>query len=137
MRMSPFLLGLFLLLATGCGNSGPEVGIVTGTITLDGSPLEGANVEFQPLFSEGSPSYCLDKTDENGYYEMGYTSDRSGVLLGEFQVQISTMDDIKQPDGRNKRLPERVPEAYRGIDSELRFTVAKGENTANFDLTSK
>ena len=47
-----------LFLATaGCGRGGPELGRVTGTVTLDGTPLAGARIEFQPQAQDTSPSY--------------------------------------------------------------------------------
>ena len=35
-------LGMLLVLAAGCGKSGPEVAPVKGRVTLDGRPLEMA-----------------------------------------------------------------------------------------------
>ena len=51
---------------TGCGSDGPERGVVTGKVTLNGDPLPNADVEFQP--EEGSPSYGM--TDEKGRYDL-------------------------------------------------------------------
>src|SRR5437764_1036353 len=49
-RHQRFFAGMFLgvgLLLPGCGGGGPKV-IVTGVVTLDGKPLEGAMVSFVP-----------------------------------------------------------------------------------------
>ena len=121
-------------LTTGCEESGPKLGTVSGTITLNDEPLENAAIEFHPLTS-GKVVY--GKTDANGFYEMQYSTERKGVLLGKHQVQISTQDWEKQPDGSNKVIPERVPKWYFGPDAILEFDVQEGENTANFDLSKK
>ncbi|MFW6172061.1 MAG: carboxypeptidase-like regulatory domain-containing protein, partial [Planctomycetota bacterium] len=80
------LVSLFCL---GCGDSGPERGYVEGTVTMDGEPLPDAVVTFQPE-DTGRPSY--GKTDENGHYELQYTSDKKGALVGMHRVTISTFE---------------------------------------------
>jgi hypothetical protein len=127
------LLSLTIL---GCNDSGPPLGIVSGTITLDGEPLEGAQVTFDPLFSDGSPAYSKELTDENGYYEMWYQTDRKGVLIGEHTVYIQTEQHQQMEDGRNIVVPERVPARYNQ-ETELKITVEKGKQEKNFDLTSE
>ena len=45
-----------LAASAGCGSNG--LAQIEGTVTLDGAPLEGADVEFLPLTAAGSASYC-------------------------------------------------------------------------------
>jgi hypothetical protein len=126
-------LGLLLtaLLLTGCADSGPPVGQVEGTITLDGKPLPNARVTFTPLFPEGSPAY--GETDQQGRYAMRYQTDRPGVLLGKHRVEISTWEILTNPDGSKQRVPELVPEKYNN-ESELEVDVVKGRQTLDFEL---
>jgi hypothetical protein len=49
-----FIVGvLFLFTVVGCGKKGPTVAIVSGTVLLDGEPLDGASVIFHPASSSG------------------------------------------------------------------------------------
>jgi hypothetical protein len=71
-------LPLVLLLAlVGCG--GPEFGNVHGTVTLDGEPLVGGTVQFQP--DGGSPAFGV--TDEKGHYKLDWSADQGGAPLGK------------------------------------------------------
>ena len=134
-RVNNACLLVVLIAAIGCTESGPKLGIVSGTITMDGEPLEGARVTFAPRFPEGSPAYSKDLTDEDGYYEMWYQTDRKGVMLGEHDVYIQTEQFQQMEDGRNIRIPERVPPQYND-ETELQITVVEGKQEANFELVS-
>lgn len=125
------------LLLSGCAEQGPQLGAVSGTVTLEGEPVEGATISFFPLFEGGQELRSAQKTDSSGFYEMQYSQDRKGVMLGNHQVQISTKDWEKQPDGSNKIIPERIPRHYFGPDSVLTFDVQEGENDASFELSKK
>ena len=130
-----FLSCLGLLLAAGCGDCGPELGRVTGTVTLDGKPLSNARIEFQPG-PGGSPS--ADRTDENGYYELMYSVGRPGAMLGEHVVQITTeWEDAADPDGAAPPIeyPEILHPNYHA-DTVLTATVKPGSQTIDWPLTS-
>ncbi len=120
----------------GCGPSGPPLARIEGTVTLDDEPLEGAAVEFMSLTPGGSGSFSIEKTDENGRFEMGYSVDRDGVLPGKYKVSISTFDQIMQENGRTKNIPERVPRKYN-LETELEREVDEGKHDMLFDLRSK
>ena len=130
-------LSLLCVFGVGCAEDGPALGSVTGTVTLDGEPVENAFVTFMPQAKGGTESVSAEKTDANGYFEMQFSVDRMGALVGRHQVQISTQDWEKQPDGSNKVIKERIPGHYFGPDSILEFDVKEGENEANFALTEK
>jgi hypothetical protein len=121
-----------LLLATGCGPGGPEVAPVTGTVTLDGHPLDGALVEFTPR-AGGRPSY--GRTDDEGRYTLRYTDDRKGALPGEHTVRITTYLRSNPDDGVIGR-PELVPARYN-TKSELTRTVEPKKNVLDFELDGK
>jgi len=119
-----------LVFVAGCG--GGELAQVSGTVTLDGQPLEGAQVSFWPLDGEGEkdrPSAGV--TDSNGQYRLMYTAEESGVLIGRHRVEISTASG-----GEEGPKPERIPPQYN-TRSELTAEVTSGENILNFDLSSK
>ncbi|PHS05447.1 MAG: hypothetical protein COA78_15280 [Blastopirellula sp.] len=126
-----FSLSLFALSLTGCGGAPTyDTGLVTGTITLDGSPLEGARVEFYP--EGGSSSNGM--TDASGKYELKYTKSTMGAVPGSHSVSITTYDS-GDPDSEPPiaAVPEKVPTKYN-TESKLNADVVLGPNEHNFDL---
>ena len=124
------LLCLLVMSVLGCGGGGaddqPDLGLVTGTVTLDGKPLAGVEVLFLP--TGGRPSQ--GNTDDAGKYELAYTRDANGAVLGKHTVQISTVFD---PDAPPSDSAVKVPEQY-GEQSTLTAEVVAGENTFDFKL---
>lgn len=119
------LAGLCSCLA-GCGDD--NFGRVTGVVTLDGEPLEGATVEFQP--EEGSPSY--GETDEEGRYELMFSPDKEGAVVGKHVVRISTYKIVMKDDEKIE-LPEKIPAKYNSESTETR-EVQPGSQEINFDF---
>jgi len=114
------------LLACGCGDSDrPDLGRVSGRVTLDGQPLPGATVTFTPL--QGGRA-SLDRTDANGDYELLYLRDIRGAIVGRHNVSITTAGE-ENPE-------ERLPDRYNR-ESELTEDVQGGSNTFNYELTSE
>jgi len=130
------LLCLTLPLAAGCRDSGPELGEVTGVVTLDGKPLPNATVEFQPTASGGSSSQGT--TDESGRYELMYGVGRPGAMIGEHAVRITTyrMEPADEQGENMIEHPEILPPKYHE-QSELKREVASGSQVINFELESR
>ena len=122
----------------GCGGGPddyPDMGTVSGTVTMDGSPVTGASITFTPVDKSNRPSFGY--TDEDGYYELKYSSSRDGAKVGEHTVSISTHippapdeEGILQP-----AQPETIPNKYNS-QSELKKTVESGSQTFDFELSS-
>ncbi len=115
---------------SGCGSDG-LVG-VTGTVTLDGEPLENAFVEFTPQVEGGSMSY--GRTDSNGKYDMMFSLNAKGAMPGKNIVRITTADVGDEGAANTK---ERVPAIYNE-ESELTADVVDGKsNSFDFDLKTE
>lgn len=111
------------LAACGGGSDGaPDLGQVTGTITMDGAPLTDASVTFMPEGVRASSAM----TDSAGKYELIYIRDEKGAAIGKHKVVISKLKDEK----------ETIPAKYSS-ETELTGDVKAGSNEVNFDLTSK
>ena len=115
----------------GCSRDGPEIAPVEGTVYLDGEPLEGAYLKFQP--PNGRPSVGV--TDANGEYEMIYSRQENGALVGEHTITITTYQRGNWEDGIPP-VPEKVPAKYNS-QSELKRTVEPEHNTIDFELDSE
>jgi hypothetical protein len=115
----------------GCGDA--NLGRVRGTVTLDGQPLDGAMVTFAPV-EGGRPA--AGRTDAQGRYQLVYSRDSSGAMIGEHLVTISTYDERPGENGEDLIIPERVPARYNA-NSELKKTVESGSNEINFELESE
>ncbi len=125
------VVGASLFALVGCDGGSPDLGTVTGTVTLDGEPLGGAEIVFQP--ETGRPSY--GETDGQGRYELMFAPDQPGAQIGSHRVMISTFDVILDEQDQATEIPERLPPRYHR-DSELREDVAPGQNVINFELQS-
>lgn len=124
-----------LVMAAGCGEGGPDVQMVEGTITLDGGPLGSAYVTFIPLTADGLGAVGL--TREDGSYVLNATDGRKfgkGTLQGEYAVMVRKMVGV--PGSQEPVLAS--PEPYASKESTpLRATVARGRNRLDFTLRSK
>ncbi|NIP86928.1 MAG: carboxypeptidase regulatory-like domain-containing protein [Planctomycetales bacterium] len=139
---------LSLVLLAGCGGNPadyPETAPVTGTVTLDGAPLEGASINFVPATGRSSSG----KTDAQGRYELHYTGTIEGAMLGPHRVMI--WKEVPDPDyvlseAERKAMEEgefflplvhALPKRYRGQDSRLSAEVKDTNNVIDFALTSQ
>jgi len=141
-----FRLTLLLLIALwiGCDSnrSGLNLVPVEGTITLDGAPLAGADVEFTPQNVQANAdglggSSGFGNTDDSGHFEM-YTASYNGIQPGEYLVRINKVSDpeITDPEARVPEGKEMVPPRYNSR-SDLTVEIGEdGDTELQFDLKS-
>jgi hypothetical protein len=117
-------LGLALVLALGCG--GNRFVPVSGKVTLNGRPLVGATVSFQPVAPEGSREAGMGstgKTDANGEYTLKAATGQDGAWVGKHRVMISLLNP-QVGDGDERRrggppLADKVPARYNKDSKEV------------------
>ena len=124
------------LFVSGCSQSGPPLGKVTGTVTLDGKPVAGALVTFNSKSPNGSSSF--GKTDSNGKYRLEFTTSRFGAMLGAHEVEIVTkrVSKSEEPDTGAVAQKEFVPIPKHYARGALTADVKSGSNLCNFALTT-
>ncbi|WDI44841.1 carboxypeptidase-like regulatory domain-containing protein [Bremerella sp. P1] len=129
-----------LCLLVGCFGS-DKIVPVSGLVTLDGEPLAGAIVGFEPIAQEGDleagyGSYA--KTDDEGHYQLRSLKKEDGALVGQHRVSVSTVVGEEGPNGEMIGLTkERVPSRYNN-DTELIIEVPPGgTDEANLELESR
>ncbi len=134
--------------AMGCseGRQGPDTVSVSGKITLNGSPLADADVEFM---AADNSFISYGKTDSNGQYKL-----IQGAVPGENKVVIKKLPegfvndveggmDLGQLEAAN--LDRDVSQVYKGslvpldyadpAKTPLKYAVPDGgTDGANFDL---
>ena len=129
---------LVSLLLAGCGGSSEKLAPVHGTVTLDGSPLADAMVEFElepseNVYERTSGSSSRGRTDANGRYTLQYTHEKEGALVGKHVVRITTRSMTVDAEGKEVSVPERLPSRFNR-NSELVREVKPRSNTIDFPL---
>lgn len=131
-KSMPLLMLAAMAGLIGCGDS-LKTAEVTGTITLDGKPLELVHVEFWPV--EGPRS--IGKTDDSGNFTLEL-DDRSkkGAALGQHKVMLRDTwpmkddylsdggDWVDKSDGKKPRIHSRY---YDVSTTPLSFEVKAGQ----------
>lgn len=133
---------LLFALVSGCDQAPKadyaSLGLVeiSGTVTLDGKPLEAGLVKFVAP----DETYCTGVTDSSGRYTMMLDSRKSGVIPGEKVVEISSRtppsegEAEEDPDAKPQE-PEKVPACYNQ-ESKLKISVTHSDSAMDFDLKS-
>ena len=124
-------LAVLLVLCTLFGCGGPQFGLVSGQVTLDGKPLPDIAVRFE---DEGG-SATIARTDKSGHYELRYTVDQMGAPVGKHKVTVFTPAPVSEGTGERAKA-EIVPAKYNS-KSTLTQEIKSGRQTCNFELTSK
>ncbi|MGN6135261.1 MAG: carboxypeptidase-like regulatory domain-containing protein [Aureliella sp.] len=151
-----YALALLALVAlVGC-DSGPSVNPVTGKVTLDGKPIGGAVITFQPV-EGGTGKPATGTTDENGVYTLTDMRDKEtgrGAEAGDYKVGVMwykpSGKDTSSSSGSEESADSKaahqtvsgpsamLPTHYmNAANSGLTASVKPGKNEFNFDLDSK
>ncbi|HUP80470.1 MAG TPA: carboxypeptidase-like regulatory domain-containing protein [Pirellula sp.] len=143
----------------GCGNGLPPTYPVTGTVTLDGKPVEGANVVFKSAIDSNSASAM---TDANGKYSLTTLSKGDGARVGSYSIIVTKFNnpDAKNPppvatsmeEGMRANAEAQMKAKKAGLvvstnaiakkfeseeTSGLKFTVEAKPNSFDIAVTSK
>jgi hypothetical protein len=109
----------------GCGNRIPTAS-VTGTITINGKPVEGIEVQFVP---EAKVRPSIGMTDAQGRYRAEFLTTQSGVVLGPCVVQLS----IYRGESMKNYLPKKYNEESAS-NPEFNLNVVEGGITFDYDI---
>ncbi len=147
------------LVLSGCGGTSLGTVPVQGTVTIDGNPVEGVTIVFNPDDAGGRAA--SGRTDASGNYTLTTEINGDGALPGGYKITVSKVE-VEEDD----TLPEQVDPndegsmdaIYGQLDtskeqksknlvakkfgnattSGLAATVAEeGENKFDFEVTSK
>lgn len=114
----------------GCGKSEVELGAVTGRVTLDGQPVRGVFVVFQP---EGRrPALAL--LDPDGKFKLQYNVKHSGSVVGKQGVYLKQpladqMDEVRKSGIEEPtKFPKKFEQVFETVE------VKSGRNHFNLEL---
>jgi hypothetical protein len=132
------LVATAALMISGCG--GPTDGLVhhsvSGEVTLEGQPLDGATIVFVPIGFEGPP---VGGVIQAGSYSI---PTRDGPIRGEYATSIyakkKTGKTFPDPNNAGEMIEESfetIPARYN-IKTELKASVTEaGPNRFDYKLT--
>lgn len=152
MRIALATVAMMAASMSGCGESGPKLVPVKGTVMFEGKPLEEAAISFLPSDpgSESRPGEAI--TDQQGTYK-ALTMGRTGLTPGRYKVIVTKslvnpekatgeqfQDDpfmaqltMTPPEGgprKKKSKPDR-------IDAQFERDVPLEGTDINLDVTPK
>ena len=125
------LAALLMLSAVGCG--GPAVGIVTGTVMMDGQPLKEGLIRFEPTGPNAQPT---DVPIIDGKYTVT-------LLPGEAKVTIRANKVVGKAKMYDTADSPTVDKTVELIDpqfndnSTLRLTVTPGQQTKDWEVKKR
>ncbi len=94
-KICAVLLSAAVFSFAGCGGEKREATFpVTGTLTLDGQPVAGANVVLSP---KGAGTAATAVTEEDGTFSVGTYETGDGAVPGEYSVTVNKYDTPAEP----------------------------------------
>ena len=141
-----FCLVFVSLFVIGCNSKGIKTDVVTGKVTFNDEPLEGASVRFSPV-KQGAGNLGYGATDKDGVYKLQTLlgNPDAGTTPGEYIVTVSKSFNVGT--GKFQQSPgkdpieimdpvEMIPDQYSNAQkSEMRYMVIAGKkNEYNIDM---
>ncbi|MDR1478638.1 MAG: carboxypeptidase-like regulatory domain-containing protein [Planctomycetaceae bacterium] len=160
LQTKSFLILVFIVfILAGCQNNNPYGTIpVSGTVKLDGKPIEGVRITFSPISAGNMEAFGMTTQNGNFVLSTGGAKFGGGAQPGEYNVTFSKTDiedkyktkpelsaenNEKYGDSALPFIPPLIhiiPEKYGSSQTSdiAPVKVEKGkENIFNFELSTK
>lgn len=131
------VISVLSVLLIGCGDGEPviEIAAVNGVVTRTGQPIPDASITFYP--GSGRPSAAT--TDSEGRFQLKYSADKDGAVVGSHTVAIKLGGGPPaalpgMPPAERSKTRRRPPAAMETIEWDEKIEVKPGENEFVFDL---
>ena len=124
-RASSLVLLGAVLAGCGGGTHGPKLVPVSGTVTLNGSPLSGAFVTLHPVGTTRGTG-ATGRTDAAGKFQLKSPPQGNGAVPGEYKVVISK---LVMPDGSDFPEFSEVAPMDSGAKEQLAAEYCELEHT--------
>lgn len=140
-----------IVLLTGCGTKRSSGGTVTGKITYNGKPVNGALLRLIPSSKEGE-EFRIPVTQEGTYNSSGVPAGDYKIVVQGTEVPPDVQKTMKQmPKGMDPAKAEEMkqkfqqahqetptipfPAKYKKPDTtDLKWTITQGKQELNLDL---
>ena len=141
MRLALFLAAtaLCVLFPLGCGSPGahlPKTVPAAGVVTLDGQPVDGAQVIFVPT-NQSITTGAFGTTNASGHFSVRAYDEKDGAIPGEYKVRVSKTKEVKltgKLDGGDAvRFEHAVPAKY--TDDKMSGLTVTVPETGIKDIT--
>lgn len=147
------LVVISILIGPGCGSRGgdrwtkdrPPVHFTSGQVLLDGEPVDGATVTFQPIDQGGKPGFAV--TDKKGNFEVQTFDPGDGLTAGKHRVSIQKTEMVDssgnvvrevKDEGTDLKEKHFLPEKYADFTTsglEVEIKADTKNKLEPFDLT--
>ncbi|MCR9291556.1 MAG: hypothetical protein NXI32_02480 [bacterium] len=129
-----YLRGLMLaciVVIAGCGSDRPPLASLTGTVTLDGKPVQYGGLMFSPV-DGGRPS--LAGLNEKGEFEASYVYGVPGAIIGKHRV---VFEESTATESEEDEFKPYAPPVDNYTISPKEIEVESGGTVINFTLERK
>jgi len=116
-------------LVLGCGDGGPKTYPVSGTVTLDGLPLEQGDIYFYSL----DPNISAD----SGKIKAGHFAFRAKAGAKRVEITASWIVPGKKTPMGGSVKEQGLPSRYNELSTLTCEVLTKGDNRFEFALESK
>lgn len=120
-------LSLLVLVSAlcGCSRQSFSTAEVTGKVTLDGAPVAGVSLEFEPgrVGKEILPT-GYGSTDAEGAYRVTRVGNKPGAVVGKNLVRVTTYEGSVS----------KIHPHYSTDEGAFQFEVKEGQNVFNVEL---
>jgi len=126
---------LIILLLCSCAGCNGSPASVSGTVSLDGKPLDRGMVSFQP---RSGGQLATGTIQSNGRYSLS-TNREQGLQAGEYIATVILRERGEESEIGGPPMPGKyiVPREYSSTEtSGLNYQVTSGKNTIHIELNS-
>ncbi len=129
------IIGSLVLVGCGGDEEGPVLHAVSGTVSLDGEPVQDGRIQFRTKTPEAK-AYSAAIT--NGEYEVQTEAGSMSVEITASRIVPGKFGESASPDEPAPPLSEMyIPEQFNSKTTLTADIEAGADNTVPFDLTSK
>jgi hypothetical protein len=115
-----------MVTVAACGAGGPTLVAVTGSVTFNGQPAEGAIVVFQPKSGDAKAAKPTGVVTGDGSFTLTSHPHGVGAPAGDYLVAVTWYGENARAENAKNKLPARYADAEKsGLTATVKSEATK------------